>query len=240
MADPSVVYPSVFVVDGKTSATFPPDPRKKRTGTAQTLLFVLLILVLLGILIEGYFIFQLWTRNSEKDKISINENSPQKSIQDENEIKSIQAEWDQKKPKAHVTGCNCNASKEGKMFWESVNGDAFTHEIDYKDGSLVIKTEGFYFIYSKIFYGQLDCKTSAKGTFKHGVYKSTQRYPGDLELMSSKRYHCRNDKEDMLDNSFLGGIYHLTEGDQIFVKVNQKNLIRLQSTSENFFGAFLI
>ncbi|XP_006631726.1 tumor necrosis factor ligand superfamily member 14-like [Lepisosteus oculatus] len=240
MADPSVVYPSVFVVDGKTSATFPPDPRKKRTGTAQTLLFVLLILVLLGILIEGYFIFQLWTRNSEKDKISINENSPQKSIQDENEIKSIQAEWDQKKPKAHVTGCNCNASKEGKMFWESVNGDAFTHTIDYKDGSLVIKTEGFYFIYSKIFYGQLDCKTSAKGTFKHGVYKSTQRYPGDLELMSSKRYHCRNDKEDMLDNSFLGGIYHLTEGDQIFVKVNQKNLIRLQSTSENFFGAFLI
>ncbi|XP_015204513.2 tumor necrosis factor ligand superfamily member 14-like [Lepisosteus oculatus] len=225
MADPSVVYSSVFVVDGKTSASL--DPQKRRTGMAQTLLFVLLTMVLLGILIEGYFIFQLWTRNSlstacsEKDKISFNKNSLQMSIQDENEIKSIQAEWDQKKPKAHVTGCNCNASKEGKMFWESVNGDAFTHAIDYKDGSLVIKTEGYYFIYSKIFNGQMDCKTSAKGTFKHSVYKSTQWFPGDLELMSSKRYHCRNDKEDMLDISFLGGIYHLKEGDQIFV--NEKS-----------------
>ncbi|MBN3323465.1 TNF14 factor, partial [Atractosteus spatula] len=137
-------------------------------------------------------------------------------------------------------GYNSTASKEGKIFWECVNEHVFTHGIDCKDSSLVIKTEGYYFIYSKIFYGQLDCKTSAKGTFKHGVYKSTQMYPGDLELMSSKRYHCRNDKEDMLDNSFLGGIYHLTEGDRIFVKVNQKNLILLPSASQNFFGAFLI
>ncbi|MBN3323254.1 TNF14 factor, partial [Atractosteus spatula] len=160
---------------------------------------------------------------------------------DENEIKSIQAEWDQKKTKAHVTGKSSKLDyKEGKMFWKSMNGDAFTHVIDYKDGSLVIKTEGYYFIYSKIFYGQLDCKTSAKGTFKHSVYKSTRWFPGDLELMSSKKYHCSNDKEDMLDNSFLGGIYHLKEGDQIFVKVNEKILIRLQSTSQNFFGAFLI
>ncbi|MBN3323464.1 TNF14 factor, partial [Atractosteus spatula] len=137
-------------------------------------------------------------------------------------------------------GFNCNVSKDGKMFWESTTGDAFTYKMNYKDGSLVIKTKGFYFIYSKICFSELHYRTTDKATFKHGIYKLTQTYPADLELMSSESYHRRNDREEMFDNSFLGGIYYLTEGDQIFVKVNECKLIQMQSTSQNFFGAFLI
>ncbi|XP_069051854.1 tumor necrosis factor ligand superfamily member 14-like [Lepisosteus oculatus] len=154
-----------------------------------------------------------------------------------NYIKSFQAERNQKKPEPYLTGFNYNVSKDGKMFWESTTGNAFTYEMNYKDGSLV---KGFYFIFSKICFSQLHYRTTDKATFKHGIYKLTQTYPADLELMSSESYHCRNDREEMFDNSFLGGIYYLTEGDQIFGKVNECKLIQMQYSSQNFFGVFLI
>ncbi|MGH0161016.1 UNVERIFIED_CONTAM: hypothetical protein FKN15_040127 [Acipenser sinensis] len=138
-----------------------------------------------------------------------------------------------------ISGCNCSTSGDGPLHWEAKNGDAFTFDIDYKDGSLVIRKEGHYFIYSKVFYGQIKC-LGEKRTFKHYIKKKTERFAGELELMENRKFYCSSSQESSMDNSFLGGVFHLLEGDQIFVKVNEKSVIRLQGGTENFFGAFLI
>ena len=59
--------PSVYVVD--THATLPPVPprlsqRGRRTGVAQTLLFLLVGLALCGILIEACLIYRLYKTES--------------------------------------------------------------------------------------------------------------------------------------------------------------------------------
>ncbi|RXM92033.1 hypothetical protein EOD39_20561 [Acipenser ruthenus] len=61
MTDSNVVYPSVFVVDGK--ANFPLEQRRRRHGNAaQWLLFMLVFLALSGVGILGYFIWDLERR----------------------------------------------------------------------------------------------------------------------------------------------------------------------------------
>ncbi|MBN3323462.1 TNF14 factor, partial [Atractosteus spatula] len=137
-------------------------------------------------------------------------------------------------------GCKFNTSNDGKLSWEPKNGDAYIYEMDYKDGALVIKKEGYYFIYSKILYGERDCKTGHLETFKHTVFKITQTVSREVELMSSIRSYCKNDKEGELVNSFLGGIYYLLKGNQIFVTVTETKNILVQTSSENVFGAFLM
>ncbi|MGH0179033.1 UNVERIFIED_CONTAM: hypothetical protein FKN15_000653 [Acipenser sinensis] len=115
-------------------------------------------------------------------------------------------------------GCNCSTSGDGPLHWEAKNRDAFTFDIDYKDGALVIRKEGHYFIYSIIFYGQIECQ-GKKRMFKHYINKKTERYSGELELMENRKIFCSSSQESSVDNSFLGGVFHLLEGDQIFVKV---------------------
>ncbi|XP_066564190.1 tumor necrosis factor ligand superfamily member 14 [Amia ocellicauda] len=237
MADPNIVYPSVFVVDSKANMPLPPEPRRRQKSVAQKLLYLLVSLAVAGMLIEGYFIYRLWMRQPEQ--VENSDGKVEKMHQEEKVTKL--AKMLPKKPAAHVTGCNCSYGEDGKLHWDGVNGDAFTHDMNYRDGSLFIKQEGYYFIYSKIFYGAEECQSARHmSLFKHTVMRSTPRYPSELELMKSKRYYCKKPSEQGLANSFLGGVYHLVDGDQIFVKVEQRKLIRLQSSSENFFGAFLI
>ncbi|KAK6469061.1 tumor necrosis factor ligand superfamily member 14-like [Huso huso] len=229
MTDSNVVYPSVFVVDGK--ANFPLEQRRRRHGNvAQWLLFMLVFLALSGVGILGYFIWDL-----ERRTVAISDTASSNA----EKMIGIQDKKEPGKPSAHITGCNCSTSGDGPLHWEAKNGDAFTFDIDYKDGALVIRKEGHYFIYSKVFYGQIECQ-GKKRMFKHYVNKMTERYSGELGLMENRKFFCSSSQDSLLGNSFLGGVFHLLEGDQIFVKVNEKSLIRLQGSTENFFGAYLI
>ncbi|MBN3299586.1 TNF14 factor, partial [Amia calva] len=251
MADPNIVYPSVFVVDSKANMPLPPEPRRRQKSVAQKLLYLLVSLAVAGMLIEGYFIYRLWMRQPVSTALALCSTRVHFVSTRLSHFNFLKIVWKEKvtklakmlpkKPAAHVTGCNCSYGEDGKLHWDGVNGDAFTHDMNYRDGSLFIKQEGYYFIYSKIFYGAEECQSARHmSLFKHTVMRSTPRYPSELELMKSKRYYCKKPSEQGLANSFLGGVYHLVDGDQIFVKVEQRKLIRLQSSSENFFGAFLI
>ncbi|KAG9337854.1 hypothetical protein JZ751_027505 [Albula glossodonta] len=121
---------------------------------------------------------------------------------------------------------------DGTMLWNP-EGDSVLHELEYREGGLVVQKEGYYFVYSKVFFTEPPCST-----FNHMVLRRTPRYPEDIELMRSKRSHCQQKKE--LLNSYLGGVFHLFKGDALLVKAQNHTLMSRQSSSDNFFGAYMI
>uniref|UniRef100_A0A8C4TDN1 THD domain-containing protein n=1 Tax=Erpetoichthys calabaricus TaxID=27687 RepID=A0A8C4TDN1_ERPCA len=137
-------------------------------------------------------------------------------------------------------GCNCSSpGTAGPLKWESKLGEAFTHEVDYTDnGSLLIKHEGFYYIYSKVFYGEIACKQKPT-YFSHAIYKKMPSYKKEIELMLMKKFYCIDSSGQWLANSYLGGVFHLQPDEEIYVKVDNKELVRL-GTAENFFGVFQV
>lgn len=79
MADGHASYPSVFVVDSGTKfpPPLPPKPgqtriQNRRKCLIQNTLLVLVCLALLGLLVEGYFIYKLHKTNTTSESVSEN------------------------------------------------------------------------------------------------------------------------------------------------------------------------
>ncbi|KAJ8373212.1 hypothetical protein AAFF_G00270450 [Aldrovandia affinis] len=125
---------------------------------------------------------------------------------------------------------------DGILLWNP-DADSFIHELEYKEGGLVVQKEGYYYVYSKVYFTEPRCSM-----FTHTVLRRTLRYPERaLELMESKRFHCqvtRQHREFM--NSYLGGVFHLVKGDTLLVRAKNHTLITRQNRYDNFFGAFMI
>ncbi|KAL0202307.1 hypothetical protein M9458_000325, partial [Cirrhinus mrigala] len=140
----------------------------------------------------------------------------------------------------------------GILHWRTDSYPVFMKALEYKNNSLYIQQDGYYYVFSKITY--LDtCKY-----FKHQVMQCTERYNfKPLELMQNSRslqitavsvkahecfysrLICASNKSHWRDNSYLGGIFHLLKGDSVFVKVNNCSQVHGE-TNENFFGAFMV
>lgn len=70
------------------------------------------------------------------------------------------------------------------MQWISEGGDAVTHNMNYNNGRLIVKKEGFYYLYSKV---QLNAADDCL-LIQHKVIKETTAYGLPIELMKSKRF----------------------------------------------------
>ena len=108
----------------------------------------------------------------------------------------------------------------------------FVYDMDYRDGKLVIKQEGFYYVYSKLYF-----RDSIH--FTHTVLKDTDRYLGrPIPLLQSQWFHAKD--KIALSNSYLGGVFQFFRNDSIFVKAsNTSNVIRSKAY-ENYFGVVMI
>ncbi|XP_036409491.1 tumor necrosis factor ligand superfamily member 14-like [Megalops cyprinoides] len=237
-AEGGVIYPPVFVVDGQAGYPLPPRPPPRRRSTVQWLLFLLVSLALCGMAVEACFIYHLYSSRN----IPGGSGTPQRSFQDRNEettapptrrtITAVKPS----KPAAHLTAGPLHPRSDGVLQWTQ-DGYSFTHQMQYREGALVVEEEGYYFIYSKVFFTEPECTS-----FTHAVLWSTPRYlGGDTELMQSRRFHCRSQwRSRNLLNSYLGGVYHLSKGDSIYVKAQNHTQIIRHSSSDNFFGAYMI
>ncbi|KAM7387176.1 hypothetical protein PAMA_009678 [Pampus argenteus] len=141
------------------------------------------------------------------------------------------------KPVAHLTDGQDVVHEKMIMSW-SRDADPLLHEMDYKDNSLVIQKDGYYFVYSKVFF--MD-----NGLFHHFVELHTEKYIGkSINLLQSRQYFIckkhRCDGYDKRSNSYLGGVFHLERGNAIFVKVSNTSKVLRHQYSENFFGAYMI
>lgn len=234
-----VVYPSVFVVDGQQHGVpfVPPMRRKRRVcWHSQFFLASLVILALAGVATEGYFLIH-FQKELEKATSQVGEESgaiSEKSIQD----RKLHAE----KPAAHVLGAAFTTSGNGSLQWEHSKDWAFLHDVGYQGGSLVCIKPGYYYIYSKVHLMAQSCSQQGQSSvIYHGIYKKTPRYVEEMKLVENLILYCNGkDSGFWRQNSFLGGIFHLEEEEQIYVKVSQRQVLQIRDGTRTYFGTFMI
>ncbi|KAM9362967.1 tumor necrosis factor ligand superfamily member 14-like [Symphorus nematophorus] len=255
--------PQVFVVDSQASYVSVPSGKKPRWVRAgQKFLLLLVGLTTLGLLVEGYLIYNLY-RKSETFSLCVshplcqNLSNPSTSDQQGGPIKSQMrggesneiltrpphTEQDQKKPFAQLIGSGSPAGDNNVVQWLHKGGEAITYNMGYKNGRLLVEKEGYYYLYSKVTLNAVEECT----LIQHKLMKVTMAYGVPIELMKSKSFRCRTarpssakstDGEDLW-NSFLAGIFQLQEGDEIFVTLDDLQKMR-PGTTENLMGAFMI
>ncbi|XP_074553246.1 tumor necrosis factor ligand superfamily member 14 [Halichoeres trimaculatus] len=243
-------YPSVYVVDTHAPRPPPVPPRlsqkRQSCGAVQILLFLLVTLALCGMLIEAFLIYRLHKTESEDASGSHAKQSGDPSSKGSREVLPS-------KPVAHLTGGPDAGHRNQVMGW-SVNANPIMYNIEYseRDRSLIIQTEGFYNIYSKVSFLDIN-------PFFHAIHVRTKRYKGkSIPLLVSRTntpISCRKEigdqksssgeasgREDLdqRSNSYLSGVFHFYKDDAIFVKVsNTSQIVRFRSY-ENVFGAYML
>ncbi|XP_048051098.1 tumor necrosis factor ligand superfamily member 14 isoform X1 [Megalobrama amblycephala] len=239
--------PQVFVVD---SQAFPRQVPIRLDVPRLTLVYLLLAVALLGVFIEAGFICHLYSKQvispdiqkveyikGEKDSVpsehDFNEIVPGKKPKAE----SIPAAKADDKPAAFLQSSSTESASNGVLLWKSEGYPMFQKGLDYKNNSLYVQQDGYYYIFSKI--SHLDnCEF-----FKHTVMQRSDIYNNEpILLMQNSRYSCSSNKPQGMGkwgNSYLGGVFHLNKGDSVFVTVNNSSLVQ-SNGFENFFGAFMI
>ncbi|GAA6223609.1 tumor necrosis factor ligand superfamily member 6-like [Lates japonicus] len=230
-ADSEDGYVSLHLVD--SSAAQPPLPPglrhwQRRVTATQTLLLLLVCLALCGMAIEACFIFRLYQHESpaaaSSFKLVGGEDVTSPTKRPSYDIRPS-------KPVAHLTDGPDAAHGPQIMAW-SMDADPILYEMDYKDSRLLIKKEGYYYVYSKVYF--LD-----SGVFHHSVHLLTTIYSGgSITLLQSRKYSPASGKTR--SNSYLGGVFHLYRDDALYVKVSNTTKIERHKSFENVFGAYMI
>nr|XP_046263355.1 tumor necrosis factor ligand superfamily member 14-like [Scatophagus argus]XP_046263363.1 tumor necrosis factor ligand superfamily member 14-like [Scatophagus argus] len=260
--------PQVFVVDSQANYVSVPDIKKSRwAGVGHKFLLLLLGLTVLGLVVEGYLIYNLYKKMEafslcmshplcqNLSKASGQQGSTIMSLvapKESNEIPTARSHLEQvqQRPFAQLTGSSSPVGKNSVVQWVYKGGETTTYNMDYKDGRLLVREEGHYYLYSKVTLNAAEeCSL-----IQHKVMKDTKAYDQSIELMKSKSFRCWTPKPssaksssargqplegDDLWNSFLAGIFHLQSGDEIFVTLDDIQKIR-PGTTDNFMGAFMI
>ncbi|XP_014857779.1 PREDICTED: tumor necrosis factor ligand superfamily member 14-like [Poecilia mexicana] len=225
--------PSPFVVD--THATRPAVPprlgkQKKHGGAAQTLLFILVALALLGVFFEAVFIYRLYQSEyapSGSTSMQINGSPPPDTTDLEGRLLPS-------KPLAHLTDGQDVRHGTHVMAWSEI-AEPLLYEMKYEDKKLVIQKEGYYYIYSKVYF-------SLGGAFYHSVEMQTKKYAGKgIRLLQAREYSSKKDNgAQSYSNSFLAGVFYLSQNDAVYVHVSNTTQIMRHKSYENVFGAFMI
>ncbi|XP_073507073.1 tumor necrosis factor ligand superfamily member 14-like [Phyllobates terribilis] len=226
---------SVFTVEDHVQQ--PPLVRKK-TGRGMLLIQLVLllfsVLALCGAASEIYFLV----------KVESSLGAAWNTTQENNAQKMISRSGfrdGHPMPSAHVTGLVVgDDSPSVSLQWEHSRGLAFLHEVGYNNGSLVCSKSGLYFVYSKLQLGLSKCPQKTENLlFTHRVLKRSSAM--DIPVIENIRRFCDSQGSSVWrGSSFLGGSVMLTKGDEVFVSMSHKNLIRVQEDTITFFGMFMV
>lgn len=228
-------YLSVYVVDDHLAPPPPQVPRvevKQRGGGLVLVLLFLVSLVLCGMIIQACFIYRLY----QSQDTNFGSSSKLIGDTDAGEVKSRANKWDRlidppSKPAAHLTD-GPDAVVGSEILGWSLSGDPLLYKLDYNDGRLIVQTEGYYYIYSKVTFVD-------ESAFHHSVHWKTELYTGkSIPLLESRTYSSGS--HNTQSNSYLGGVFHLYKDDALFVKVSNTSLVVRHKAYENIFGAFMI
>ncbi|XP_066516591.1 tumor necrosis factor ligand superfamily member 14 [Hoplias malabaricus] len=238
--------PQVFIVDSQAPVNLSPIRDTHTVNKKMYVLYLLVGLALLGISIEAVLIYRLYQRDEQAsgnaahaDRI-IGTKHDWGSDGDANGIHPIRDKKPDLKPAALLQGVS-KLHEDGVIEWNTEGLGPFIHGLKYEKGSLHVQMEGYYFIYSKVYFSET-CTL-----FKHQIKRRSPRYNNSpTDLMQSFRYSCvgsprQQQQQDRADvgNSFLGGVFLLYSGDSVFVQVNDSKLIR-PGIYDNNFGVFMI
>ncbi|XP_075903893.1 tumor necrosis factor ligand superfamily member 14 [Nelusetta ayraudi] len=238
--------PHVFVVDRQASYVAMPDgKRAKWAAASHTCLLLLVGVALLGLVVEACFIYNLYKQieNLSGPKASQQQGEAQTSpvkFTESNEIPTVLPQPDKfQRPFAQLIGPTPSAERNPVVQWIHEGGDAVLNGMGYHNGSLLVESDGHYYLYSKLTFSEEECVL-----IQHRVMKVTQAYGHNIELMKSKSHRCATNQRERrqggqdLWNSFLAGIFYLHAGDRIFVPLDDISKMRM-GTSDRI-GAFMI
>ncbi|XP_038569932.1 tumor necrosis factor ligand superfamily member 14-like [Micropterus salmoides] len=255
--------PKVFVVDSQANYISMPSRRESKWARAgQKYLFLLVGLAMLGLVVEGCLIYNLYKKtqafplsgshllcqNSSNPKTSDGTIMSQVGHKESNEIPTVRTHQEQiqQRPFAQLLGSSHPMDEQNVVQWVHEGGETITRNMDYNNGRLLVQKDGYYYLYSKV---TLEISNTAMecSVFQHKVMKKTEAYGNPIELMRSKRVSCGTQRPssskpssvENLWNSFLAGIFHLQKGDKIFVRLDNIKKMHEGST-DNLMGAFMI
>lgn len=220
--------PQLFVVDSQVAYTHLPSGRHQRKPSApKTLLLLLVGLALLGVVVEGGFIYYLYNNTQVGTTMS------QTGAKDNRRMAMAAT---QQKPSAHLSGSTSPKEDTFIIEWNNNNSTAtFTYQMDYKNGYLVVLEEGFYYLYSKVNLDVSEECTHVQVKFM----KNTKAYKDPIELMRSKRFQCHHEGRPAVKETFLGGVFHLLPKDEVYVTHGDRRKMK-QLNTESFMGAFML
>ncbi|XP_043970412.1 uncharacterized protein LOC122829713 [Gambusia affinis] len=250
--DGSAPTPQVFVVDSQASYLSMPRSKKSTwAGAGQKFLPLLLALLALAVFVEGYLIYILYQRTEAfsgcvSNNLCHNVSDPVKSeqqngrtssqigTQESNEIPPLQP---QKRPFAHMMGAH--KSHDTVVEWKSQGHDN-RRRMEYSNSRLVIKQEGYYYVYSKLV---VDVSEATSPIF-HKIVRNPSGYATPIDLLKSKSNWGPEKSSDGAPGedkwrSFLSAIFFLQEGDEIYVTLSNMEALSPEA-NENCLGAIWI
>ncbi|XP_053572080.1 tumor necrosis factor ligand superfamily member 14 [Bombina bombina] len=233
---------SVFTVDGHIDPVPHPLPVRKKTifsghWVIRLVLLMLTLLALCGAATEIYILRKIQTKLEATQEMVNEKFGAQKMTHKQGKRNN------QPPPSAHVTGTEITGLyPEKPLQWESHFGLSFLHQVEYLDGSILCNKTGLYFVYSKLQLGYSNCSLKSQSLFySHQVYKKNVNIKEETILMENKMKFCDNNRNSLWrGSSFLGGNIEIQQGDEVYVRMSQKQLIRVKDGTLTFFGLFMI
>ncbi|XP_078074194.1 tumor necrosis factor ligand superfamily member 6-like isoform X1 [Mustelus asterias] len=210
--------------------------KKVKLQKVFTAVVLLLILVTLPSLIWNAVYISKLQQDIDKLKQKI-DGTPQNSAEKQTgaeELRIIKPK-NEVKMAAHLTG-KASTGHSARLKWEIYLGHAFTQGIQYKDGALIINETGQYFIYAKVYFRGMECESNA---LHQTVVKRNEYYQKDLNLMEVNAVNYCSGSGTWGKSTFQAGIFHLSEGAQLFVKVSHPSMVSNDELM-TFFGVYKI
>lgn len=156
---------------------------------------------------------------------------------------------------AHLMGYNRKIQEPGipgNQFsipnWINRDDLAFTNGVEYRNGRLVIPEDGLYYVYSHVSFeenfghGSSRGSRSVSNSLSHYLYRYNMVYRNggeELLLMNSLTKCWDENKQFGEYSSYLGAVFKLRIGDEIFVKVSNLTII-VTNHKINSFGFFKV
>ncbi|XP_072255535.1 tumor necrosis factor ligand superfamily member 14 [Pyxicephalus adspersus] len=231
---------SVFTVEepGQYISSCPPQVRRKQRSCNLSLQLILLLFAILALCGAASQVYYLWRVQSNLDAAQemVNTNFEAQQMKFRSGFRVGPS-----LPSAHLTGLIVKDTSLNKpLQWESSRGLAFLHEMEYHNGSLRCTRSGLYFVYSKLQLG-ISCPTKIDPSsfFTHSVNKRTM--DSVTPLMEDKGGFCNvQGSPAWKKSSFLGSSFLLEQGDEIYINMSHRHLIRAQGDTSTFFGLFML
>ncbi|XP_038632201.1 CD40 ligand-like [Scyliorhinus canicula] len=121
--------------------------------------------------------------------------------------------------------------------WMAQGFPAFTHNINYTSGKLVITQPGFYYVYCQVSFRLTNNVTDDTSSVPFLQYIYLQRIEEQTTLLMKASKTPVDKKQTASFNSVnQGGVFELKTGDKLFVTVTQADLLSYDRAT--YFGIF--
>lgn len=167
----------------------------------------------------------------------------------------------EQKPAAHLMGYNMRQDVNqapGRQFpigmWIHEEDLAFINHVTYRHGRIVVPDDGIYYVYSQVaFLEVITGSSSSNGggsstygtdspSLSHYLYRYNIIYPngGEEKLVQNSITKCWGSNRSFGEyTSYLGAVFHLRQGDEVFVKVSNLTMLA-RNPKSNYFGLFKV